>query len=47
MIKFPLFLNGALVDNGRAMTKAAGVLAGVAMDAATAAGDIIRIARGI
>ena len=33
--------------SGRAMTKTTGVLAGVAMDAATAAGDIIRIARGI
>lgn len=33
--------------SGRAITKAAGALAGVAMDVATAAGDIIRIARGI
>lgn len=31
--------------SGRAITKAAGVAAGVARDAATAAGDIIRILR--
>lgn len=32
---------------GRAITKAAGVANGVAWDAATAAGDVIRIVRGI
>lgn len=33
--------------SGRAITKAAGVANGVAMDPATAAGDLIRIVRGI
>ena len=32
---------------GRAITKAAGVANGIAWDAATAAGDLIRIVRGI
>lgn len=33
--------------NGKAITKAAGVANGIAWDAATAAGDVIRIIRGI
>ena len=33
--------------NGKAITKAAGVVNGVAWDAAAAAGDVIRIVRGI
>ena len=33
--------------NGKAITKAAGVVNGVAWDAAAAAGDLIRIVRGI
>lgn len=33
--------------NGKAITKAAGVANGIAWDAAAAAGDLIRVIRGI
>lgn len=44
------FASGAVVESdasGRAITRSAGVAAGVALDAALAAGDVVRIVRGI